>query len=269
VSAPSAGPAGGGGGALINRKDSLAKPAPEIPEFKRHRTAQRVLALEWDFPVYKPMDEREENQGSRYGWSDEGRLDRESAVYEIAGDDKRPLLVMRECKWCKGTDDALLSTRLDNERTQLMSQWFHLVKLPPHVLETDHPFGALFDGKSPPHLFVSRWDGSGVVELPGDQSQTDLWDAMEQVLERDYAGDHERALRDTVRLLDRYDLLDQKEHRLRTKLGEEIEEDGPGSRKVKSIQKELDKIAAERERLDRDLAPARELTLKVPAAREG
>jgi hypothetical protein len=64
-------------------------------------------------------------------------------------------------------------------------------------------------------------------------------------------------------------MLDQKEHMLRTKLGAEIEEDGPRSRKVKSIKKELDKIAAERERLDRDLARARDLTLKVPATREG
>ena len=252
----------------MDRKDQVSQKSknPDVAEFLRQQTARSMLNLSWDTPVYKPLHEREENKGSRYAWTDKGRLDRERAVYEIAGDDRRPLLVMRECTLCKGTDDALLSTKLDNERTQLMAHWFHLVKLPPHVMEADHPFGALFDGDSPPHLFVASWDGSGVVELPGDQSQADLWDAMESVLERDYEGDFERSLRDTLRILDRFDRLDQEERMLRIKLGQEIEEDGPRSRKVKSLQKDLAKVTEERRELEDDLLRVRTLPLKETVA---
>ena len=62
-------------------------------------------------------------------------LSREDAFKVIAGNDPRPLLVLRECKVCNGTDDALLKGGIDNERTFLLSRWFHCVKLPVDVLE--------------------------------------------------------------------------------------------------------------------------------------
>ena len=88
----------------MDRKDQVSQKSknPDVAEFLRQQTARSMLNLSWDTPVYKPLHEREENKGSRYAWTDKGRLDRERAVYEIAGDDRRPLLVMRECTLCKG-----------------------------------------------------------------------------------------------------------------------------------------------------------------------
>ena len=55
----------------------------------------------------------------------------EEAYAMLAGEDHRPLLVLRECMTCNGTDDALMTRKADNERTMLLSRWFHCVKLPP------------------------------------------------------------------------------------------------------------------------------------------
>ena len=65
-------------------------------------------------------------------------LSREEAVKKIAGTDPRPLLVVRECNLCRGANHALLSHKLDNERTLLLTQWFHCVKLRPNVLDKNH-----------------------------------------------------------------------------------------------------------------------------------
>ena len=172
------------------------------------------------------------------------------------------MVVMRECDWCEGTDDALLSTRLSNERTQLMARWFHMVKLPAHVLEEDHPFDKLFEGKKPPHLFVCRFDGTEVTALPGDQSQQELWAVMAAALERDYENDPERSIKTITRLLDKYDEIDSKERLLEAKFEATIEKYGPASGKLKGIRKDLDKLGKQRADLDEKLAKASELRLK-------
>lgn len=40
----------------------------------------------------------------------------------IAGDDSRPLLILRGYKVCNGTDDALLNGGIDNEKTLLLGR---------------------------------------------------------------------------------------------------------------------------------------------------
>jgi hypothetical protein len=62
---------------------------------------------------------------------------------------------VRECKVCNKTDDALLRPGAQNERTILLSRWFHCVKVPVDVLQPDHPFNALFPDTKSEHLFVS------------------------------------------------------------------------------------------------------------------
>ena len=85
-------------------------------------------------------------------------LSSETVFRTLAGTDPRPLLVLRECAFCNGTDDALLSKGADNERTFLLSTWFHCVKLPVDVLKPDHPYYELFGRRSGTPLRVhARW----------------------------------------------------------------------------------------------------------------
>ncbi len=234
-----------------------------IQHFPRQRSALDKLEIEWTFPVYIPAGEREGADESMYGASDKGALPREDAFLQIAGDDPRPLVLMRECTSCEGTDDALLSTTLDNERTQLLSRWFRMVKLPTHVLQADHSFHALFEDNGTPHVIVCSNDGRHAQPLAGDQSQSDTWNAMVDVLRSNYRKDPERALEDVSKLLDKYDRIDSAENRIHDEIESRIERDGPKSSKVKKLRKELDKLVRERQRLDDEFAKASDLGSSV------
>lgn len=205
--------------------------------------------MEWNYPVFRlpGEDVAPEERSGTVARAVRSALPRERAFLELAGDDRRPLLVLRECPWCNGTDDALLSRTEDNARTLLMAQWFHCVKLPPDVLEEDHPFRNVFAGDDPPHLILCDWDGSGVVTLEGDQSRTELWAAMETVLERNYVVDVKRKLREWDRLVADYDVADEEILRLEAQLDLAIEKYGPKHAKVGKIRKRL-------ERAQRDFA---------------
>lgn len=192
-------------------------------------------------------------------------LTRAEAFRVLAGDDPRPLLVLRECLSCSGTDDALLSRSEDNERTLLFSRWFHCVKLPPDVLAPDHPFHVLFADKSPPHLFVSDARGGDLIALEGDQSRTELWSCMEKVLDREYEKDPGRALKRLAKLLGEYDVLDDRIARLKDRFEETIEDKGPHSPKLKKIQRDLTRAEEELAELLEEEAQASELELR-PAA---
>jgi hypothetical protein len=76
----------------------------------------------WDYPVYEPP--KQDKEGRTVAKVARQALPADKALAFIAGDDPRPLLVMRECKVCNGTDDALLSRgNIDNEKTILLSRW--------------------------------------------------------------------------------------------------------------------------------------------------
>jgi hypothetical protein len=72
---------------------------------------------------------------------------------------------------------------------------------------------------------------------------------MEDLLRAEYEQDHDRSLGDLVQCLDRYDVLDERIARLEDRLEREIEERGPGSRKLKALRDELDQLRAERREL--------------------
>jgi len=169
----------------------------------------------------------------------------EEAFAILTGGDRRPLLVLRECLTCTGTDDALLTRQTDNEKTMLYSRWFHCVKLPPDVLEADHPFHALFGGDDPGHLFVSRWNGTDRRDLNGQQSRTELWDVLEERLAHDYRSKPDKPLKELFRILDGYDLVDTRIAELESRMDEAIEEEGPDSSKAARLRKELIDLRAE------------------------
>jgi hypothetical protein len=197
-------------------------------------------------------------------------LTAKDAYSVIAGKDPRPLLVLRECKTCNGTDDALLSKGADNERTALLSGWFHCVKLPVDVLQPDHPFYELFGHDDAEHLFVALPDGSAKVKLQSDTSRTELWAAMGQILAATYKKDPQPVLKLVRKSLDRMDVLDTRVSDLRIKRDEVIESDGIRSSKLDKIDSEIAQVTKEIEALKGEIAAASKLELKsAEAAKDG
>lgn len=191
----------------------------------------------------------------------------EQAYFLVAAGDKRPLLILRECELCKGTDHAVLSRTLDNEQTVLLTHWFRCVKLPPNVLTETHPFYNLFhagaEGGKVPHLFFADPDGGHKKALPGDQSQSDLWKVMFKYLDRCYDENAKSAIKNLRKLLGQYDKLDAQEDLVRARIDKEIEKNGPKSRKLKKFNKDLDKLAKERKELREKEQKLRDLALKA------
>lgn len=223
--------------------------------------------MDWSYPVFKSKE------GARSG-KQEGTVaqavaaalpEREAFLY-LSGQDRRPLLVLRECKTCNGTDNALLSTAEDNARTFVMARWFHCVKLPTQVLEADHPFHALFDEEHPPHLFLCRWDGSDPVALQGDQSRTELWDAMLGVLASNYAGNAKAAVAEIEKVLAQYDVMDARLEQIQKSIEKAAEDENPNSRKMKALQKEIEQARRDLEDLQRRERAASDLGLKPEIA---
>ncbi|MCB9886980.1 MAG: hypothetical protein H6838_15920 [Planctomycetes bacterium] len=197
----------------------------------------------------------------------ERALPLEQAYAYIAAGDRRPMLILRECERCKGTDHALLSRSLDNEQTVLLTHWFHCVKLPPNVLTENHPFFNLFkrekDGERIPHLFFCDPDGSNKEALPGDQPQAELWKTMFSYLDRCYDENAKESVRELRKLLSQYDKIDGLEKELKARIDREIEKNGPKSAKLKKLDRDMEKLNKERTKLQAEEKELRDLALKV------
>jgi hypothetical protein len=232
----------------------------------RGPSSKSLLKLAWSYPVYMPPEEFA-TEGQTQAKAVRRALPAADAFAVLAGDDPRPLLVLRECFVCNGTDDALLSKGVDNEKTFLFSRWFNCVKLPPDVLEDDHPFRNLFPGGTSEHLFMASRDGSLRIPLESERSRAELWDSMLKVLTADYRSDPTRSVKDIQRVLDRLDRADLRVAELQTRVDELLETDGPDSPKLAKLQKQLAAAHAEREDLLSRVSKASELQLKEHAAK--
>ncbi|MBC8329662.1 MAG: hypothetical protein ISR76_08970 [Planctomycetes bacterium] len=233
----------------------------------RQRTSKTRLKMHWDYPVYVAQEELaiEESDSETVAVYARKALPREESFDWIAGEDPRPLLVLRECQWCNGTDWALLNASQDNEKTLLLAQWFHCVKLPNDVLEADHPFTSLFEDKTPPHLFVCSTDGSNIIPLRGDQSRTELWSAMSTILEQEYTKDAKKTVQEYMKLLADYDTIDSMEDWRQEQLDAAVEKHGPDSRQAKKIRKQLAELAKKKAKAMEREAELRDLGLKKKA----
>jgi hypothetical protein len=189
------------------------------------------------------------------------------ALAALAGGDARPLLVLRECEHCAGTEDAFLSRQFDNDRTLLLARWFHAVKLGQDVLDSTHPFHALFAGGKPPHLFVATVDGSSRTDLDGAQSQAKLWSAMLDVLGKSYRKDPGAGLTAMQRLLDRLDLADRRLVELEERMDSTRAARGSDAPELRDVQADIDRANAERTALLEQGRTIDDLQLKAaPAA---
>lgn len=208
-------PRGGGGGGNGGGSGGAAS-TPSIPKAPisiatgapRSFASRKLLELDWTHPIQA----RERSTPANVTATELPRVahSREDALRIVAGDDPRPLLVLRECKVCNATDDALLARDADNERTLVLARLFHCVKLPVDVVEPDHPFHALFPGEDSEHLFVALRDGSGKIALESDTSRVELWSSMERTLAAAYAKDPAAIYKDVMSALE---VLDRAEAR--------------------------------------------------------
>ena len=230
----------------------------------RGPTSRSVLTIDWDYPVFKAAADAAPDGGSSATMR-RAALPRTTAFQFLGSSDPRPLLVLRECTTCSGTDDALLSTSENNEKTFLLSRWFHCVKLSPDVLEENHPFRNTFIEEEPPHLFVASRDGSHMVPLRGDQSRAALWAAMSDVLDREYEKDADRALKQLFGVLNDYDKIDDRIAQLEQRYEATLEKKGPGSKKLKKLARDLEKERAKKAALREEEAELLDLGLVNPA----
>ena len=223
--------------------------------------------MEWTYPVYKPTTPRRKRGERTVAKEVERALPIEQAYSLVADGDKRPLLILRECEMCKGTDHAVLSRKLDNEQTVLLTHWFRCVKLPPNVLTEKHPFYNLFKKgekeKKVPHLFFSDPNGDNKVALPGDQSQSQLWKVMFTYLDRCYDENAKSAIKQLRKVLGKYDKIDAEEDLIRSRIDKEIEKTGPKSKKLAKFNKQLAKVNKERLELRKQEQELRDLALKA------
>jgi hypothetical protein len=235
-------------------------------DFRRGRSSKERLRVDWTYPVWKPRAAEAAAGGTTVAVEIEHALPLDQAFAWVAGDDHRPLLVLRECDLCKGTDHALLSRTLDNEQTVLLTHWFRCVKLPTNVLDAKHPFTALFrngqSGEHLPHLFFCDADGEHYVPLPGDQTQSQLWETMLGFLERSYKGDAMKAVKELRVMLSQFDRIDALEDTVLAKLDDELDRNGSKSPKAGKYQADLDKLAKDRAELVQKEQKVRALALR-------
>lgn len=228
-----------------------------------------MLTVDWVYPVYKVVQREvtKADEGKTIAGPVERALPVEQAYEFIADGDRRPLLVLRECEKCKGTDHALLSRTLDNEQTVLLTKWFRCVKLPTNVIMEKHPLYNLFlrqkEGERIPHLFLADPDGKNRSELPGDQPQSVLWEQMFAYLDRCYAEDAKTALKELRQVLGQYDKLDAREQEIRSRIERETVKNGPESPKLKKYDQDLADLEKDRKKLGEREKELRDLALKT------
>ena len=116
-----------------------------------------------------------------------------------------------------------------------------------HVLQTKHPFHALFDREHPPHVFIASFDGQNAVEMCGTYTQGELWKAIYATLEREYVKDAKSALKELVKLLSQYDNFDSMEDEIRDRMEKELEKNGPKSPKIAAMKKDLADLEKQRQ----------------------
>lgn len=227
----------------------------------RQSTAKSILAVEWDCPVATRFtaDSNQTRASEHYAWP------AAKAFAKIAGDDPRPLLVLRECNACRGTEHAVFSRRLNNERTQLLLNWFHCVKLPEQVQAKNHPFHNVFAHPSGyrAHLFLSTADGKNKILFTGAQPQSLMQRGLEKTIAIAYKKKPKAALKAMLRYLSELDMHDLRESELLRMMDAAREKSGPKSSAVRKLKAKLAKVQKKKANALRAAKAVCNLKLKV------
>lgn len=252
-STPAAGPATGGPSGPSTpagrpTTGGVGRPAgARMPiTFTRGQTSKNMLDIDWSYPIAKPAEVKGEGTSAQPVFQP---LAVDAAFAEIAGDDPRPLLVVRECPKCQGSDAALLHPKQANDRTILLTHFFHCVKLDPSILHDTHPYRKLFEGREDAHVFLATADGATVETLGAMHSPSSLWRTMSKVLKSAYDGNADGNVKQLLKLLDQFDRVDEQELRLFEQMEEEIESNGPSSPRLAQLRKKRSKVEADKAEL--------------------
>ena len=213
----------------------------------RGRTTKKMMEVDWAYPVWKPevTDDSGETQGSMA----RAALPYEDAWQWIAGDDKRPLLVLREFDRIDHPDNPKLSAKLFSEKARMLAQWFHCVRLPATVDEGNHPFHQLFATEGAGNLFFAQADGSNRVDFDVKMGQADLYKMMQATLDTAYDADIKAMLREMPKLMGQIDRYDAEIQELKEAMDSEIERKGPRSPRLQRLKADLKEREAIREKL--------------------
>ncbi|MSR63385.1 MAG: hypothetical protein EXS08_13160 [Planctomycetes bacterium] len=260
----SAGGSGGGGAGLPGSPNGPTTPGTAYLPPARGPSSKAKLAIEWRHPSYTA--EVQAGSGGTVALPQRKALSVTEAMAAITAGDRRPVLVLRECLKCSGTEDALMSSKEDNERTYLYARWFHCIKLSPDVLEADHPFHALFADEKPSHLFIANPDGSARHDLLGEHSRRELWGTMEAAIEANYVDSPSAAFSKLGRALDDLDEIDRALSGLETRYELMLGEGKSDTPAAKKLQKEIEEHRARRAETLKQIEAAQRLELKAPAA---
>lgn len=229
--------------------------------FTHRATTLGELHVDWTYPSFEP----ERSEGITVAPKVYKALPIAEALQRLAGDDQRPLLVLRECWVCSGTDHALLDRKMANEKTILFSRWFHCVRLDDSVRHENHPCHLLFKEQAMPHVLLCSRDGSTMVPLDGRRTQSQLWSSMRKVLKAGYEKDPDEAVRSLFQILGQYDHLDSLESEISARLQTVLNTQSKDSPRARELEAERAKVAAERDALKRRQADVMDLRLKVAA----
>lgn len=192
--------------------------------------------------------------------SEDQALSAEELIAELRGADPRPLLITRPVDEVKSKQvNDLFKAAIASERFKLASQWFHCIKLDEKDIENSK-YRNLFPGRNPAHIVVSTTDGTKRVEMLGTTGQKVTWKKLTSVLKKSYKKSPDSAIKRLEKLLNTFDALDQRETELNAQLARNQDKNKKSS--VKKIEKQLEKLAKERQdALDAE-AKARELELR-------
>jgi hypothetical protein len=201
----------------------------------RLETSSKRLKIQWD--TYTRVLEE--------------KLDAATALREVKGRDPRPILLLRDCDFCVGKDDALLEKSMEDEKILLASRWFHCVRVDRGVLKESHPLNSLFAGANPPHMVLFSSDGEDRSELQGRPSARVLWSSMKRALRKDYKKSADAAMAKWIALLSRFDALDSRKSDLTSQ--RELTSDGRKAaeidRKLADLEREIAKAYEEEKRI--------------------
>lgn len=229
----------------------------------RQSTSKEILDVDWDYPVAttfaKKTGVHTVASEARVAWP------APAAFKKIAGDDPRPLLVMRECHACAGSEHALFSRRLDNEKTKLLLHWFHCVKLPADVQQKDHPFYNVFEFKHGfrPHLFICTADGQNKKVFTGAQPQSLLQLELNKVMKIAYQKNPKPAIQAMMNFLTKFDMYDLRETELLAQMDDAREKSGPDSSACKKIEKTLAGVRLQKAKAMKGAKAVCDLKLRV------
>lgn len=191
---------------------------------------------------------------------DEQIVDAEGLIRSIAGDDGKPLMILRRSKQADKRIQKLLDAALKSERFQLAARWFNCIQVDDAVLEKDHAYHLLFKGANPPALLLASPDGKKIEDFLGTKADKINWNDISSVLTASYKGNPTKAVKGLERLLSKFDALDNK----RKELNAQIERcnEKQDAAKLKKLKVKMEEQEKERQEVLAEEKELRELVLR-------